>query len=55
MDNVRRINELTRREICFFYFIEERYEWGIINDVTNGLVHWIMNVKDRFPMLWIWC
>lgn len=23
---------------------------GIINDVTNGLVHWIMNMKDRFPM-----
>ena len=50
VDNVRRISNLACREVYFFYFIEERYEWGIINDVTNGLVHWIMNMKDRFPM-----
>ena len=50
VDNVRRISKLACREVYFFYFIKERYEWGIINDVTNGLVHWIMNMKDRFPM-----
>lgn len=50
VDNARRIDRLTGREICFFYFIEERNEIGTANDATNDLMHWIMDVKDRSPM-----
>lgn len=50
VDNARRIDRLTGREICFFYFVEERYEIGTANAETDDFMHWVMNVKDRAPM-----
>ena len=36
VDNVRRISKLACREVYFFYFIEERYEWAVYSDAFSG-------------------
>lgn len=50
VDDARRIDRLTGKEICFFYFVEERNEIETTNTATDDLMYWIMNVKGRGPM-----
>ena len=44
VDNARRIDRLTGKEICFFYFVEDRYEIGAANDATDKLMYRIMSM-----------
>lgn len=39
VDDARRIDRLTGKEICFFYFVEERNEIETTNTATDDLMY----------------
>lgn len=50
VDNAQRIDRMTGSEICYFYFIEEKYGIGTTNTPADGLMYRIHKMKDRSLM-----
>lgn len=45
LDNANRIDRITGNQICFFYFIKNRYD-----DMNEKLTRWIMKYPDWKPL-----
>lgn len=45
VDNANRIDRITGSQICFFYFIEGRYDW-----MNERLTKWIKEIPSYAPL-----
>lgn len=45
VDNAKRIDRITGSQICFFYFVEDRYDW-----MNERLTRWVNEIPSYAPL-----